>query len=59
MLKIEELPDLIKTRDIAQVLGKDKVTVRRLCANGGLPAVKIGREWYVLKKKLLEMMQNA
>ena len=34
--------------DVAMSLGKSAMTVRRMIASGALPAVRVGRTWYVL-----------
>ena len=34
--------------DVAMSLGKSAMTVRRMIASGALPAVRVGRMWYVL-----------
>ena len=34
--------------DVARDLGCSVETVRRRCASGPLPAVRVGRTWYVL-----------
>ena len=34
--------------DVAMSLGKSAMTVRRMIASGVLPAVRVGRTWYVL-----------
>lgn len=40
------------TGDISEMLGVNVATARRMCANGELPAVRIGRKWYVPAKSL-------
>ena len=39
--------ELRSTEDVSATLGVSSETVRRLMRNGDLPAVKIGRRWYM------------
>lgn len=39
--------ELRSTEDLSAILGVSSDTVRRLMRNGDLPALKIGRRWYV------------
>lgn len=40
---------------MAEMLGLSTNTVRSLCRNGQIPAVHIGRRWYVPRAKLDEL----
>lgn len=47
---------LLCVADITKVLGASKQTVRRMMARGDIPAVKIGRRWYVSEARLNELI---
>jgi len=49
------LPDLLTVEQMADILGLAQNTVRSLCRNGQIPAVHIGRRWYVPRAKLDEL----
>lgn len=49
------LPDLLTVEQMAEMLGLSTNTVRSLCRNGQIPAVHIGRRWYVPRAKLDEL----
>lgn len=50
------VPDLLTVAQMAAALGASENTVRSLCRAGELPAVHIGRRWYVHRAKLNELM---
>lgn len=43
---------LLKTREVAQILGKSPWWVRENIGNLGIPAIKIGRHWRFDEKDL-------
>lgn len=49
-------PDLLTVAQMADALGVSQNTVRSLCRAGELPAVHIGRRWYVHRARLDELM---
>lgn len=53
------LPDLLTVEQMADSLGLAQNTVRSLCRSGELPAVHIGRRWYVPRAKLNEFLGVA
>lgn len=53
------LPDLLTVEQMADILGLVQNTVRSLCRSGELPAVHIGRRWYVPRAKLNEFLGVA
>ena len=53
------LPDLLTVEQMADILGLAQNTVRSLCRSGELPAVHIGRRWYVPRAKLNEFLGVA
>lgn len=52
-------PDLLTVEQMADILGLAQNTVRSLCRSGELPAVHIGRRWYVPRAKLNEFLGVA
>ena len=46
---IEQLPELLTPIQFAEFTGYNVQHVRRMCADGALHAVKVGRRWYVRK----------
>ena len=48
-------PDLLGVPELVDILGQCAATVRSLCARQKLPAVRIGRRWYVPKAALVDM----
>ncbi len=48
--------DMLGVDDLSAILHLAKKTVQRQCARGDLPAVKIGRHWYVAKLRLARLM---
>lgn len=52
-------PELLTVAQMAEMLGLSMNTVRSLCRSGELPAVHIGRRWYVPRAKLNEFLGVA
>lgn len=50
-------PDLLRPQHIAEILGISAATARELCRTGQLPAVRVGRFWYVSKSKLINILE--
>lgn len=42
--------------EIADVLGRSKVTIRREITEGRLPAVKVGRAWTITRTDLVQYL---
>lgn len=51
-----DVPVLIDVALASRILGKSYNRVRMLCANGKLPATKVGSEWRIEKGKLLSFL---
>lgn len=47
----EGYPDLLTVKDVCRITGLSAQTVRASCSSGQLPAVKIGRSWFVPKSR--------
>ena len=52
----ENLPNLMEVSDVCQLMHIHPNTFRARCIKGELPAVKVGRRWYVKKGELLQML---
>lgn len=55
----EAYPDLLTASDVAEITRQAATTVRRLMANGDIPACKIGVRWYVPKKRFIEFVEEG
>lgn len=49
----------LRCEEIAAILGVTIETVQRWCRDGVVPAVKIGRSWYVSQQALLRRFPDA
>ena len=49
--------DLLTVADASAVLQQSAATIRRLCRDGELPSVKIGRRFYIPKSHLVERVE--
>ncbi len=48
-----ELPPLLTTEQAAEVLNASVSLTQRLCREGGIPAVRVGKLWRVSRDALL------
>lgn len=54
------LPELMTTRQASALLGICEASVRRMAANGSIPANKVGEKlWRIPKRAVLEKMGIA
>ena len=51
--------DLISVSDLAEATGRTEAAVRASLRRGHLPAVKLGRRWFVRRKDLDELFERA
>lgn len=51
-------PDLLDTDALSQLLGLCAATVRDLCRDGELPAVKLGGRWFVARRDLAALFEG-
>lgn len=49
---------ILDTDDLSAEFGASHQTIRRMCADGILPAFKMGRMWYVRKDKLIKFTEG-
>ena len=54
--ELREMPPLFTPRQLADMTGGqlNECTVRRKCASGEVPAVKVGKKWFIVRDRLLE-----
>lgn len=53
----DDVPSLLTSKDLADILRVSPQTVRILCRNGKIPAVKVGQEYRVNKVDLMRYMR--
>ena len=53
-VKLDACGDLLTIADCSAVLQQSQATIRRLCREGELPSVRIGRRIYVPKAQFVE-----
>lgn len=51
--------DLLSVGDLCRITGQSDQTVRHLCATSKLPAVHIGRRWYVPKTLFIDYLSGV
>ncbi len=56
---LPDYPDLLGIPHLVEITGQSAQTMRGLCARGELPAVRIGRRWYVPKASFVEFLGAA
>ena len=47
------LGNLASVEDFAAAVGLHTVTIRRLCREGQLPAIRVGARWFILTDELV------
>lgn len=57
-MKIEELPELITPKQIAELFGWHTNTVYLKCQSGELPSFKVGNSRRIRKQALLDWMNK-
>ena len=53
-LSWNEVPALMNLEQASILLGLSDESVRRYCVLGEIPAIQIGKQWRIDKKKLME-----
>ena len=49
--------DLLTMKDGAVILAQSEATVRKLCREGELPSIRIGRRLYIPKSQLVDFIE--
>lgn len=55
----EGFGDMLTVDDLAIILHVSRKTVQHQCKRGDLPAISIGRRWYVPKTRLVEFLMSG
>ena len=53
---LEGYPDVLNIGHICEITGLSAQTVRQECSRGNLPAVRIGRRWFVTKPMFIDYL---
>lgn len=53
-MKLDEIPELMDIRQLAELLGMNENSLRHAAANGTIPADKIGNRWIFAKETLFK-----
>ncbi|MBQ9041787.1 MAG: helix-turn-helix domain-containing protein [Eggerthellaceae bacterium] len=51
-----DYPDLLTPAHIAEITGQCEATARAMCSRAELPAVRIGKRWYVPKPSMVKLV---
>lgn len=55
----EDYPDLLTPAHLSEITGQCEATIRSLCGKGKLPAVRIGKRWYVPKTAMMSFVEGS
>lgn len=56
----EEYPDLLTPNHLSEITGMTAHYIRKMCRNGDLPAVQVGKaRWYVPKCRFIEYVMGG
>jgi len=55
---LENLPDIITVKQLAEFLQVTELTIRRAINSGTLKAFKVGREWRIERKAVTEWLKE-
>lgn len=58
MMLFEDYPDLLSPAHLSEITGQCEATIRSLCSRGKLPAVRIGKRWYVPKTAMTQFVEG-
>lgn len=50
--KLNDQPVLMSPKQFSELTGLNRETVYRLCNRGEIPAVKIGKRWFIDRKEV-------
>ena len=53
---LESYPDVLNIGHVCEITGLSAQTIRQECAKGNLPAVRIGRRWFVTKPMFIDYL---
>lgn len=55
---LEEYDDILSVDCLNHILGVGKNTTLKLLQTGQIPAKKVGHQWRILKKEVINYLQN-
>lgn len=58
MLMLNDVPDVLRIKDVVSLLQMSESTVKRLMKSGRLPYTKIGRLVYIKKESILKILEE-
>jgi len=53
------MDEMLTTAEAAELLRVSEFTIRRWCASGRLPAIKLGRDWRISRTRLDRKQLNT
>lgn len=56
MLNLQSYPDIMNIHEVAEVLHCSSKTVSKLCREGKIKAMKVGKGWGILQQSLEEFV---
>ena len=56
--RFDAYPDLMTVQHMQEITGLSAQTIRAECSKGGIPAVRIGRRWFVPKMRLIDCLSE-
>lgn len=57
--QLDAYPNLLGVPELSELTGQCPATIRSLCARQKLPAVKIGRRWYVARSSFVDYLNGG
>lgn len=57
-MKLDDFPVMLEVKHLAELFGIGERAARAWCASGKVPAVKIGRVWYVSRERLRAFVEG-
>lgn len=55
---LNEYPDILTADDLMAILDISRCTAYKLLRNGSIPAIKIGKQYRILKKVLADFLSS-
>lgn len=56
---LEKYPDVLSVKMAAQYIGVSKDTVRKLCLNGEMEHVRVGRLYRITKQHIINFLETT
>ena len=55
---LDDYPDLLNVEKMREITGLSAATIRQECADGKIPAVRIGRRWFIPKALFIDYLMS-